>query len=58
MVQSVILQKSLGKVEAEQALLPKKKGKVKRFFGALNPFKGSKKDKEKAANVQYDSPRN
>ena len=56
MVESIKLQKSKEKVEAQQALLPRKKGKVKRFFGALNPFKGSKKEKVKA-DVPYNSPR-
>ena len=37
-------------------MLPRKKGKVKRFFGALNPFKGSKKEKIKA-DAPYISPR-
>ena len=57
MVESVKLQKSKERVQSQQALLPRKKGKVKRFFGALNPFKGSKKEKIKAE-VPYASPKN
>ena len=57
MVESVKLQKSKERVQSQQALLPRKKGKVKRFFGALNPFKGSKKEKVKAE-VPYASPKN
>ena len=56
MVESIKIQKSKERVEAQQALLPRKKGKVKRFFGALNPFKGSKKEKIKA-DAPYISPR-
>ena len=38
-------------------MLPRKKGKIKKFFGALNPFKGSKKGKDVNENVPYVSPR-
>ena len=50
MVESIIRSKSISKVEAVQALLPRKKGKIKRFFGAISkPFRGSgpKKGQEK-----------